>query len=194
MSEKHALSNEKHEHVSSAHEHIARHEHAREVREKALRAEHEHANNLANIREKLEKEAVNSQEVRTKKLELHKDSEPEEANTYWHSREYRELAFKQFMGRVRGHLSTSEKLASRVLHQPVVERASEVGSKTVARTSGVLLGSIFSFIISLAVYILSKRYAYDMTYSIFIASFLGGFLLGIIVEFLYKAVRSFTSR
>ena len=120
--------------------------------------------------------------------------EPEAANTYWNSQEYRDLAFKQFMGKVRKNLSAPEKVASKVFHQPVIEKASEIGSKTIARPSGVLMGSIFSFVISLGTYLLAKYNSYDMSYSVFIMSFIGGFLLGVFVEFLYRGLRLLLSR
>jgi len=193
MIEQHKASGEQHEDSLDTKELKARqHEALHSAKEKAERSKNDHAENLDNIRSQIEKEATNAKEMSV--VEKKQQDEPDSANTYWYSREYRELAFKQLMGKVRGHLSTSEKLGSKIIHQPVVERVSEISGKTIARPSGVLMGSIFSFTASLVTYFFAKQNGYDMTYSIFFASFVGGFVLGIAIEFGYRMVRSLMSR
>lgn len=191
-------------------QHIAKHEHGGEqplnpheakarqkelldeARKEAAESKHHHQEKLDEIRREIEKNAETANEARAHETK-HND-EPEAANTYWNSQEYRDIAFKQLMHKVQKHLSKPEKTVSKILHQPTVERLSEVGSKTVARPSGVLVGSIFSFISSLIVYFISKQYAYDMTYSVFVVSFLGGFMFGIVAEFGYRTIRGVLSR
>lgn len=167
------------------------HELLKDAKEKAESAKNNHTENLKNIREEIEKEAESANKTAT--AETHQE-EPDAANTYWYSREYRDLAFKQLLGKVQAHLSSSEKLASKVMHQPTIEKVSDLGGKTVARPSGVLVGSIFSFVASLLTYLLAKQNGYDMSYSIFIASFVGGFILGIAAEFTFRMARSLMSR
>jgi hypothetical protein len=192
MSEAHKSHHEHHEQSFDAKELQERqNELLRESQEKAEKAKNSHAENLKNIREQIEKEATSSKE---KPAEGEQKSEPDATNTYWYSKEYRDLAFKQLMGKVRHHLTPTEKLTSKVMHQPLVERVSEVGAKTVARPSGVLVGSIFSFVASLVTYFFAKQNGYDMTYGIFAVSFVGGFLLGLVIEFSYKAIRNLLSR
>ena len=193
MSELHGGGHEHHEHSADTGEVKARqHEALRDAKEKAERAKNDHAENLDKIRSQIEKEAPNAKELSV--AESNQKDEPDGANTYWYSKEYRELAFKQLMGKVRGHLTTSEKLGSKIIHQPVIEKAAELSGKTIARPSGVLLGSIFSFIASISTYFFAKQNGYDMSYGIFLASFVGGFMLGIVVEFSYRAIKSLTSR
>ncbi len=163
-----------------------------EAKKEAEQAKHHHAEKLDEIRSEIEKQATAAKEMSA--TETKGQEEPEAANTYWNSQEYRDLAFKQFMGKVQKHLTPSEKIGSKIFHQPMVERASEIGSKTVARPSGVLTGSIFSFITSLVAYYFAKQNGYDMTYSIFIVSFIVGFFLGILAEFVYRGTRALLSR
>jgi hypothetical protein len=157
----------------------------------AAEAKNHHQEKLDEIRNEIEQSSTATEALAS---EAASTDEPETAGTYWNSKEYREIAFKQFMGRVQKHLNGPERAASKIFHQPIIERASEVGSKTVARPSGVLMGSIFSFVISLGTYVLAKYNSYDMSYSVFIMSFIGGFLLGVLVEFLYRGFKLLLSR
>lgn len=193
MSEKHVPNQEKHALTAGSNErHKRQQEILDEAKNEASKAEHEHSNKIEQIRDLVNEQAAETTAHPSR--EITAQDEPAGANTYWHSREYRELAFKQLMNRVRKHMSKPEQAASKFMHKPAIEKASEIGEKTVARTSGVLFGSIFSFIASLGTYYFSRRNGYDMTYSIFIVSFLGGFFAGLLIELFYKATRSLLSR
>lgn len=186
-------SSEKNGQIEPSSEHLKRQQEILdEAKREAAKAEHEHAQKIEQIRDLVNEQAVESATNTSQEQTAH--GEPEEANTYWYSREYRELAFKQLMGRVRTHMSKPEQAASKLIHRPGIEKASEIGEKTVARTSGVLVGSICSFIASLATYYFSRRNGYDMTYSIFIVSFIGGFFVGLLLELIYKMLSSLLSR
>lgn len=192
MSEKIASSPEQKESLE-LHEHAKRQQEIlNEAKHEAEKTENQHAKKIEEIRDLINEQAVVTDNKN--KSEQQAQTEPEVANTYWNSSEYRDLAFRQLMGRVRKHMSGSERAASKVIHQPTVERLSEIGEKTVARTSGVLVGSIFSFVVSLSTYYLSRRNGYDMTYAIFIVSFFGGFIFGLLIEFGYKSIRALLSR
>lgn len=159
-------------------------------RQEAARAEGANNNKLREIREQINTHAE-SKDTRQEKTG---DEEPESANAYWFSQEYRSVAYKQILNRTQQHLTKSQKALSKLVHQPTVEKLSDIGGKTVARPSGVLIGSIFSFVSSLAVYAIAKRNGYDMTYSIIMISFLGGFIVGVAVEFAYRAFKSLLAR
>ena len=106
----------------------------------------------------------------------------------WLSEELRAHGYTETLRKVRRHLTRSEKSLSKIVHQPVIEKASELGSKTVARPSGILIGAILSFTGSLIAYILTKQYGYALPNSIFTILFIGGFVVGIVGEFAYKAI------
>lgn len=194
MSERHTGSHEdgSEQHVKSVEVQARQKELLDEAKKEAALSHHEHQEKLNEIRNEIHETASTAAEMT--KAESETRDEPEAANTYWNSHEYREMAFKQLMTKVRKNLNGPERVASKLFHQPLVERASEVGSKTIARPSGVLVGSIFSFITSLITYILAKQNGYDMSYSIFIMSFIGGFILGVIAEFAYRVVRTLMAR
>jgi hypothetical protein len=109
---------------------------------------------------------------------------------HWWSSEFKVASYKQTMGRVRKHLSPTERMLSKAVHQPVVERVSEVGSKTIARPSGILIGAVLSFVGSSIAYILTKRYGYNLPNSIYSILFISGFAIGIIGELSYKTLRN----
>jgi hypothetical protein len=163
-----------------------------QAKHEAQEAKHHHKENIDELRNEIEKQAATAKEMGAS--EAIGQQEPEAANTYWYSSEYRKQAYDQMLRTVRNRLPKRDQLASKLFHQPMVEKASEIGSKTVARPSGVLTGSILSFVSSFVIYFFSKRYGFDMTYSIFIMSFLGGFVLGVAVEFGYKGVKALMAR
>ncbi len=163
-----------------------------EAKKEAAKSEADHNKRLESIREEIERTSETSKHH--KKQEASPDREPENTDTYWYSKEYRDLAYSQTLSKVRKHLSRSERVGSKIIHKPVIEKLSDIGDKTVARTSGVLFGSIFSFIASLTVYLVARRQGYDMTYAVFIWSFVGGFALGILTEFCYRGLKGLLSR
>jgi hypothetical protein len=163
-----------------------------EAKREAGEARNHHQEKLEDIRHEIEQNASQTNEM---SVGEQTDSEgPASTNTYWNSREYRDVAYKQLLNKARKHLNKQEKMASKIFHQPVIERASEIGSKTVARPSGVLVGSIVSFIASAITYVLSKRYGYDMSYAVFMMSFIGGFAIGVLGEFSVRSIRLVLAR
>lgn len=145
---------------------------------------------LSQLRKTVEKEAE-SQSARSMQQE---DREPEAQSTYWFSKEYHQIAYQQLLRRVQRQLKPRQQVGSKIIHQQTVEKLAELGENTIARPSGVLVGSIVAFIASFVVYINARLNGYDMTYNIFITAFLGGFLIGVTIELVIKAVRSFLSR
>lgn len=103
-------------------------------------------------------------------------------NIRWWSAELKAQGLDRILSSVRNRLSAPEKRLSKVIHQPAVEKVSDVAGNTVARPSGILFGGIFSFIGSLGAYLLAKHLGGQLHYSIFAVCFVGGFILGLFVE------------
>lgn len=103
----------------------------------------------------------------------------------WWSKELGKQTFDRTLTSVRRHLTTPEKQLSKFIHRPLVEKISDFGGKTIARPSGILLGGIFSFVGSLGVYLIARHLGGELRYSIFAATLIGGYLLGLIVEFFW---------
>jgi len=192
MSEKHTTpSYDSHEQNKSHEQHGSGETHLQHAEQRTKSTAEHPTQNIENIRDAIEKQAVTTEKHSAHRETTHTAKEP---NTFWFNKEYKALAFKQTMTTVRRHLSPTEKRVSKFVHQPMVERASEIASTTVARPSGVLMGGIFSFLASLITYVIARRYGYDFNYGVFSIAFLGGFVLGVAVEYLYRFLRAVFSR
>ena len=104
----------------------------------------------------------------------------------WWSKELGRQTFDRTLTAVRRQLSAPEKQLSKFIHKPVIEKTSDFVGKTIARPSGILLGGIFSFIGSLGVYLIARHLGGEIRYSIFAVTFIGGYLLGLIVELAWR--------
>jgi len=135
--------------------------------------------------------AINEAEPITKEaITNHTETEKQDASNdvRWWSKELGRQTFDRTLTSVRRHLSAPEKQLSKFIHAPVVEKISDFGGKTVARPSGILLGGIFSFVGSLGVYLLARHLGGELRYSIFAATFIAGYLLGLVVELIWRLV------
>lgn len=101
----------------------------------------------------------------------------------WTSKELLAQTYDRTLSSIRNRLKKPDKTFSKVIHQPVIEKSSEIVGATVARPSGILFGGVFSFVGSLLSYLLAKRLGGELPYSIFALFFVGGFVFGVIVEY-----------
>jgi len=99
-------------------------------------------------------------------------------------------AYKKTLRHVRGQLSASQRVLSRIVHQPTVEKISNVSAQTAGRPSGILGGAIFAFIGSVALLIISRRLGFTYNYMVFFILFIGGFFVGLIVELILRGLRA----
>lgn len=90
---------------------------------------------------------------------------------------------------LRKHLSPTNQIFSKLIHKPVVETVSEIGSKTIARPSGILGGGLLALSGGLFIFVIAKKIGFSMPASLFILLFLIGFLIGVLIEFLLKVAR-----
>lgn len=109
------------------------------------------------------------------------------------TRDDKRRSFNTTMHHVRKELPAVERTFSKVIHQPVVERTSELVGKTVARPSGVLGATLAGFIGLLLVFGVAKRVGFALSGSE-LPILLGiGLIVGLITEWFYKAIRSMLS-
>jgi hypothetical protein len=88
----------------------------------------------------------------------------------------------RLLKQVRQHLPLPEKAFSRVIHQPIVDSISETAGKTIARPSGLLSGGIFAFIGSGTFLYIAKHYGYRYNFFLWAMFFVGGFIVGLLIE------------
>lgn len=95
----------------------------------------------------------------------------------------RKKAYNSIMSQTRAEMSAPERAFSQVIHNPVVERVSEVAGNTIARPDAILSGAIFAFALTLVIYLVAKQSGYPLTGTEAIAAFIIGWVVGNIFDF-----------
>ena len=89
----------------------------------------------------------------------------------------------------RKKLSPTQKALSKVIHQPQVDAISNLTGKTIARPSGILFGGLFAFVGSGLYLFYSYHYHFAYKYIAFSIFFVGGFIIGLLLELINKLFR-----
>lgn len=98
------------------------------------------------------------------------------------SRHDKDRAYKQTIGLVQAGLPKASRSFSRLIHQPVVARVSEVAEKTVARPSAIL-GAGITATVGLAIMLFfARRYGFSLSGSEFILLLAVGWAVGLGVD------------
>lgn len=96
----------------------------------------------------------------------------------------RDKSYTQTMQRVQNELPTSSRMFSKIIHNKFVEKTSDIVGSTVARPNAMLAGAFMAFILTLATYTVAKTIGYKLSGFETIASFIIGWLIGIIYDYL----------
>ena len=173
----------KEKHIDSR-EFAAINKEAAERRERAAEAVEARQDSIEVIKERLEK-AVDGKE---KQAHAHKEKPAAESVSHV-GKSTKDHYYKQTLKRTQKKLPATQRTFSKVIHQPVVEALSDVGGATVARPSGLLVGGLFSVISSLTILYICRHYGYEYNFLVGLASFAGGFAVGLLFEGTAKLVR-----
>jgi hypothetical protein len=188
MSEKHKGSIEvfeshpiEHERSIEAHDHEA---------EKA-RAETRQSEDLEAARREIIKESSEKDKVLDKISAEHsqeaKEHEIESRRPV--NSDLKQATFNKEIRHIRRKLSSSDRLGSKFIHQPIVKNLSEISSKTITRPSGLLGGGIVAFLGTSTYLYLTKHMGLRYNYSIFLFLLIAGFILGLIIEAVIRMAR-----
>jgi hypothetical protein len=174
----HRESHSSHENYSDA----LKNAHEREL--STAEKEHGSTEELEKIRAKVEQQAP---------LHVEKSHTEREHLSHNHpviiNKQLKDMAFSRSMTRTRKKLSKPSRAFSKVIHAPIVDKSSEFVGKTVARPSGMLTGAFLAFIGTSALLWITKYYGYTYNYLLVILLFVGGMVLGLALEGLYKVLR-----
>ncbi len=99
------------------------------------------------------------------------------------------VSLKNELRSIRQRLPLDQKILSKTIHQPVIRKASDVTSKTIARPIGLLVGGIFAFVGSLIYFFFDKYIGINYNYLVFVLLFILGYVVASLFELLS---RSFT--
>jgi hypothetical protein len=99
------------------------------------------------------------------------------------SKKERDASYKHHMKQLQSELKPTQRAFSKFIHNPVVEKTSDVVGNTIARPNAVLSGAVVAFVLVLAVYLISKFYGYTLSGFETIGAFIVGWILGILYDF-----------
>ena len=88
------------------------------------------------------------------------------------------------MKQLQTELPPAQRAFSKVIHNPVVEKTSEIVGNTIARPNAILAGAMVAFFLVLAVYVVSKYYGYTLSGFETIGAFIGGWAIGMLYDYL----------
>jgi len=172
------------EHGDKAHEALeqAGHERSAELKTERERAAAERGPETEV--EKLKEAAERAAEVEKKASK--KEAAPVERrrDTPAQRRAKAKASYKKTMKETQAQMSTPSRAFSKAIHNPVVEKTSEVVGSTVARPNAILAGSLSAFVLTLAIYLVAKYYGYPLSGFETIAAFILGWAIGLLIDYL----------
>lgn len=171
-----------HEREPDHHESAASHEHAPKHEKSAEAYESERQDLIEQAQNVIKQEAVSNEDLPVEK--------PHEApKQLFVNQELKSISFQRILTRTRKQLSRPERSLSRLVHQPAVDKVSQVGEKTIARPSGLLTGGLFALVGSSIMLFMAKHYGFRYNLFVFIVLFVAGFFVGLLVELLLSFTR-----
>lgn len=102
----------------------------------------------------------------------------------------KQRSFETTMHHARKNMRVLDRSFSKVIHQPTVEKTSELLGKSVARPSGLLGAAVASFIGLLFIFGVAKYAGFELSGSEMPLLLLIGLVSGLVIEWAYKSVRS----
>lgn len=139
---------------------------------------------LESARQTVEQAERQSEAVQLPQVAADEPSLPQALNA-----DSRRAASYSALQHIRRRLPAPERALSRIVHQPAVQAVSELGGKTISRPSGLLGGGLCAFLGSSAYLYLTKHIGFRYNYLLFLAFFVGGFAIGLLIELLVRLVR-----
>jgi hypothetical protein len=160
-------------------------EHLNALRQRAEAESEAHADEevLEAIKKDIEQAAVSKEDY--KHSEAGNGGENTPTQTYV-SRELKQMGFRRTLTNARLHMNAPQRLMSKAIHQPAVEKISEAAAPTIARPSGLIGGGLAALLGNSILLYITKHYGYRYNYFVFIALFIGGFAAGMLIELLVR--------
>ncbi len=139
---------------------------------------------LNELHEKIERKAKESKELK-QEIENKHTNPNRDSNKSWHQSP---PSASRTLHMAQRQLKPTSRAFSKFIHNPTVETVSDVTGGTIARPYGLLWAGILAFFVPLTVLMICKHYGYTYNAFIAIASFSGGFILGLLIEASIKAL------
>lgn len=139
---------------------------------------------VESLRAHAEAQAISGKEFPTTEI-----STERQAQSYGITKELKTDAYRRSLKRIRTHMSAPDRLMSKVIHQPAVEKVSNATARTVARPSAFLGGSFFALLASVALVYVSRHYGFTYNYAVIFLAFLAGFCIALAIEAVFKLAK-----
>lgn len=105
------------------------------------------------------------------------------------SRQIKNMAYRRLLKRTRRQLPTGNRLASYIIHQPVIDELSEAIAKSFGRPYGLVGAGFFTTLGSISLYF-GSSYTPSVQLSLLVALCATGYVLGCLGEFMMKLAAS----
>ena len=99
------------------------------------------------------------------------------------TKKQKDIEYKKTLKSIQSQMNSPSRSFSKVIHNPAVEKTSEVLGNTIARPNAVLAGSTTAFILVAIVYLVAKHYGYVLSGFETIGAFVIGWIVGIIIDY-----------
>ncbi len=120
--------------------------------------------------------------------------EPSGQNARKITKKDKEVAYQQTLKEIRSQMNAPARTFSKIIHNQVVERVSDIVGNTVARPNAIISGSTAALVLVSAVYIIAKQYGYPMSGFETIGAFIIGWLIGLIYDYAKVTISGGKSR
>jgi flagellar biosynthesis GTPase FlhF len=137
---------------------------------------------IEKLRESIEQEARSSKEEK-----IGKAHERHQTPTRI-DKSVKKQAYQKSLREIQHKLPKQQRAFSKFIHQPTVEKISEVSGKTVARPSALLGGGVFALLGTGALVWMTRHYGYQYNYFMYVIFLVGGFLLGLLAEYAWRGL------
>lgn len=168
-------------------EHKVEVENAKELREKLANDAERRAERPVESAEKRAEQArfeANKNALETDRSRAeHKTKSKETAPTGRVTKRAKDQAYDQTMKAVRSEMRAPSRTFSKVIHNPVIEKTSDVVGSTIARPNAILAGSLTALIVTSAIYIIANRMGYVLSGFETIGAFIIGWVIGVIIDY-----------
>lgn len=139
------------------------------------------AERAVEARNEANKEALMSRETGgAEKRRANTDATPSLTHA---SKRQREASYKSTMRQIQSEMSAPSRTFSKIIHNRVIERASDAVGSTAARPNAVLAGSMAATFLTLFVFLVAKQYGYSLSGFETIGTFFLGWAIGLIYDY-----------
>ncbi len=97
----------------------------------------------------------------------------------------KQRAYRQTLIRAQSEMSAPARAFSKIIHAPVVEKASDIVGGTAARPNALLLGSVVALIFLSVLYGLGRTYGYHLSGFEMIGAYIVGWIIGLFIDYVH---------